>query len=269
MKTSMTNDKIYSWAEFKEAISELRRSANPASPYLFRGQESAVWSLDTTMERSNLTEPVSEYYHLILRIKSEIETSTGLRWSDEPSYPEMETLLADNDSLSRTLGNLPHYAYMSYLRHHGFPSPLLDWSQSPFVAAYFAFRKPQSEHVAIYAYCEMPLTYKVGSSDEPQIWKFGPYIAAHRRHFAQRSQYTVCLQCNDGRWLFKPHSDVFENQDSHRKKGRQDVLQKFILSAKDRPNVLTELSDYNLNAYSLFGSDESLMETLSIREEPK
>ena len=216
----------------------------------------------------NAQNQVSDYYHLILRIKSEIETSTGLRWRDDPTYPEMETLLADYDSFNRTLGDFPHYIYMSYLRHHGFPSPLLDWSQSPFVAAYFAFRRPQSDLVAIYAYCELPLTYKVASSDEPQIWKFGPYIAAHKRHFAQQSQYTVCVQCNDGKWLFKPHSDVFEKQ-APRQKGRQDVLKKFVLRATDRQNVLRELSDYNLNAYSLFASEESLMEMLSLREETR
>jgi len=30
---------------------------------------------------------------------------------------------------------------MTRLRHHGFPSPLLDWPQSPYIAAFFAFNK--------------------------------------------------------------------------------------------------------------------------------
>jgi hypothetical protein len=46
----------------------------------------------------------------------------------------------------------------------------------------------------------------------------------------------------------------------------QDVLWKFVIPAKKRLKVLTQLDKYNLNAFSLFDSEESLMETLAFRE---
>jgi hypothetical protein len=44
------------------------------------------------------------------------------------------------------LGQLAHNgAIWSILQHHGYPTPMLDWTFSPFVAAFFAFQNVKSE----------------------------------------------------------------------------------------------------------------------------
>jgi hypothetical protein len=43
-------------------------------------------------------------------------------------------------------------------------------------------------------------------------------------------------------------------------------LWKFDLPSSEREKILGVLNDYNLNAFSLFGSEESLLETMWLRE---
>jgi hypothetical protein len=258
-----------SWEEFKVRAAELTEKAG-GSKLLFRGQASSIWDLQTTLERSEHTVEISDYYELIFRIRTEVQTYTGQNWSDIPGLDEIQSKLRGGyDSFSRlmTFGSFPHYAYMAYLRHHGFPSPLLDWSASRFVAAYFAFREPRGEDVAIFAFRERDASgMKLGGDDEPAITQLGPYVLGPKRHFAQQSQYTVCTMWEPNEPYFSNHSKVCRPYDATAE-FQQDVVFKFVLPRSERRTVLNELQMYNLNAFSLFGSEESLMESLSIREE--
>jgi hypothetical protein len=51
----------------------------------------------------------------------------------------IQSALTVNTNADRGLSNLLGYKYFVCLRHYGFPSPLLDWSRSPYFAALFAF----------------------------------------------------------------------------------------------------------------------------------
>ncbi len=46
----------------------------------------------------------------------------------------------------------------------------------------------------------------------------------------------------------------------------QDLVWKFTLPAAERLKVLKRLDEYNLNAYSLFPTEDALLETVALRE---
>lgn len=256
---------VSSWEEFEQRLPALQPSGSGRYfPLLFRGQSNSSWPINTTLERYGKKEcSLKDYYRLVHRIRPQIETFANKKWE----VPEFYDLMDWIKSLSRLNSGFPAGSYLMFLRHHGFPSPLLDWTVSPKIAAYFAFRSPIppcSGEVSIYVFSEMPHGSKIMDNQEPQIFNFKSHDARHHRHFYQQSRYTVCMNCLNDEWRFAPYQNVISGDQSTRM--QQDVLWKFNIPWSERQKVLKLLDEYNLNAHSLFGSEESLMETLAFRE---
>lgn len=106
---------ISSWNEFKRYVSDLN-----FRDFIFRGQ-SEPFPLQTTFHRSKrkvLPLYLNQDIQLLYRsITGRIRHVFNLDRPDE-------------------LG-----AMLNLAQHHGFPTPLLDWTYSPFVAAWFAFER--------------------------------------------------------------------------------------------------------------------------------
>lgn len=211
------------------------------------------------MERrfSGLT-TFEKYFRLVRSINPQIESFTEQRYY----IPEIDEILEwASDFNSVRTKQFPAYDYLAYLRHHRFPSPLLDWTESPFVAAFFAFDAACSGRVAIFVYLEYQGQGKHVSSRDPFILTFGPYVRTHRRHFLQQSWYTSCVQFENKEARFSYHEGVFAKNEI-----TQDKLWKFTMPVDEKLKVLRELDAHNINAFSLFQTEESLLETLALRE---
>lgn len=262
----MTEEDCASWEEFESRLGQLTgerdqtvKSAAPihVSSLLFRGQASAQWKLQTTLERRG-RQPwtAARYFRLVSIARPQVETFTNKQW-EAVSFNEFTEWANTYDNFFKPI---PAYDYLVYLRHHGFPSPFLDWTRSPYVAAYFALAQPESDRVAIFAYMEYAGGGKGGSSDRPQIMSLGPYVRSHSRHFLQQSEYTFAAKF-DHQWIFVSHEDVFAQTGEE-----QDRLWKFTIPSSERTKVLKNLEAYNLNAFSLFQTEESLLEAIAVRE---
>jgi hypothetical protein len=149
---------------------------------------------------------MSGYYRQVLAAKPQIEAVTGRCWTI-PNLAEFSHSLEARESLA--LPELPGYEFLAYLRHIGFPSPLLDWTRSPYIAAFFAFSGASARHegaVAIYAYLEW--AGRAERHMEPHIATTGPRVPTHVRHFLQQSDYSICSVRDKGEWHFASHEDA-------------------------------------------------------------
>ena len=238
-----------------EEHKSLLKQKRDITPVLFRGQGKASDKLETTLERYSAKQySPKQYWRAMQAVVPALETCIGKPWNFHEKYTH------DDNALQAP----QEYEFMVHLRHHGFPSPLLDWTRSFYIAAFFAFQSAQTDeepNVAIYSFDERPNNIKGGCSDEATIVSCGPYVKTHKRHFLQQSEYTYCKKQVDGKYVYCSHEEAFARKDP-----KQDILDKFIIPKTERPKLLEKLNMMNINAYSLFGSEESLLETLAYQE---
>ncbi len=253
------------WEDFVACIPGLRKPyensdrqvGGHVSSTLFRGQSKSQWKLETTLERyTNKRYTVRSYLGMMLGVNRIVESFTDRDWGIVCSDPWREEI--------KTAQTPPFYEFMVYLRHHGFPSPLLDWSRSPYVAAFFAFRDAlpaPDTHVAIYSYIEYTGGGHSYVASEPHINGLGPYIKTHKRHHLQQGEYTICRRRDGDNYYYWPHDDALT--DNHR---WQDVCTKHLIPTKEKSKVLQLLQSMNVNDFSLFGTEEGLMQMVAFNE---
>jgi hypothetical protein len=278
----MEDRNLNSWSEFRLVVEEIRENGHQKQKemVLFRGQKNSTWFLETTLERAiKVGFSVEGYLAYAKGIKPTIEVFTGKKWH----LQDLESISEKKDRKSvlveRVFGkNLPWIEFLTYLRHHGYPSPLLDWSESPYIAAYFAFQelcscelgcgKCQSElgqdtRVAIFAY----LIDSVKSyNEEPRIQLVYPHGTTDARHYNQKSWYTVASKWSARfrQTEFCSHHEAFGNTLSTCYD--QDTLIKITIPSSERKKALKELDDYNINHFTLFQTEDALVKSLSMKD---
>lgn len=252
--------KLTSWKYFLEFVYE---EMLDYETYIWRGQRCSQWELKSTLDRLTEKAKIKKIKHHGFAQKHLEQFKFAVRGRRGPNPT---TILNDND-------------WWALGQHHGLATPLLDWTLSPFVAAYFAFidtGTKQTRYRAVYALHKPSIKTKVKSilrdeetirQQEKEDVKAGKkkvvnHLAQAMLDFPKEPQVEFISPLSDENHRLVNQGGLFTKTPSgktldawveeHFKDDNDYTLIKILIPDSDREQCLRTLNRMNINHLSLF-----------------
>lgn len=232
---SLIQGEEMSWGEFKSHIAQRSKSK-----FLFRGQQKP-WRLRTAFHRRGRYRMSHFIDHDVRHLHRRLSAITSHYF---------------NLSVAEENG-----AFFNLMQHHGYPTPLLDWSHSPYVAAFFAFRDWPIRYTGegnarIYVFNE-----QAWCQHFPQIQNLDPsflhlsvmeFIAIDNPRLVPQQSVTTVTNIDD----IEAYILEKESETGNR------YLEAIDIPAKEREEAMRELRFMGITAGSMFPSIDGVCEEL-------
>lgn len=245
---------IHSWAEFVDIIQSWQGFRN----WCFRGQASAEWSLRSSLSRHIEVSKVSQRVWSLQesRIRRIFRRKSHLFIDDLPEDDELE--------------------WLALMQHHGAPTRLLDFTWSPYVAAFFAFERATSD-AAIWA-INLPLLWRIHQrhdisrinvfrADPRKKAAFEKYYLPNRRAFVWQGDPFRMPQrvvAQSGTFLVSSHLGMTVEDILASYPGSGELLVQFVLeTSKLRAEAMSSLYSMNITQATLFPGLDGLARSMA------
>lgn len=217
-----------SWIHFKSQYTfDIFDGTFCPNVFIFRGQRNSDWSLVSSFDRQYQSKPWIE--------KKEIEK-------------ELIDLFKTNCERGKWNLDSDDIGIKSLAQHYGIPTRLLDWSYSPFIAAYFAFSSKglvAQERVAIWAL-----------KKDHEIWNSNIGVTIENVLLPENDHQKRQLGCFTLINNQESSLDEFESSCTRKQYKTDGALIKMTIPASEYKTALYELDGMNINATTVYGGLE-------------
>ena len=225
-----------SWNTYKSWVAEATRNNKK---YYFRGQSDSRWKLETTFQRSAKLKGISleTYFSTIIN--------------------DVNYQVAAFEAPVNFQNNAEYGAFLGKLQHHGFPTPLLDWTLSGYIAAYFAFKNAplnpnMTDKVTVYIFDIEGWNEAFGAETnflgvEQFVSNFVPYATGNQRMARQMGVTTSTNVVDIESFIIQKGTEK-----------NRTFLWRYDMLAIDRNVVMRELNSMGINDMTLFPDFDGL-----------
>lgn len=246
--------RIESWAEFVRIVQQWQGFRN----WCFRGQADAGWPLKSSLTRHIEVSKVHQDAWPLqeTRIRRIFERKSHLFLEDVPETDEIE--------------------WLALMQHHGAPTRLLDFTWSPYVAAFFALERATNDAV-IWA-INLPLLWRIHEQhriDGVKVADVNPrdpeafhrYFLPNRHAFLWQGDSFRMPQrvvAQSGTFLVAGHVGMPIEDILARYPGKGPLLVQFVLNtSKVRAEAMASLYSMNITQATLFPGLDGLARSMA------